>query len=107
MKRSLLAAAAMLMATAAAHAADNHGVDGQLLYSECREPSTFCMGYVRASADWVGVMVPGVCVPPHATAQTVTDVVMRWLATHPEKRTSGGIVVVTTALSEAYPCRKS
>jgi Rap1a immunity proteins len=109
MKPSLLAAATLqLMATtpqAPVHAAG--GVDGQMLYSHCRDSSSFCMGYVRASADWANLMLTGICVPQTAVAQTLADVITLWLATHPEQRTHHGTEVVTTALAEAYPCKKA
>ena len=104
MKRFLLTAAAILLATTTVHAAN--GVDGQFLYSSCRNSSSFCLGFVRASADWANLVLPEVCVPSEATAQTVADVITLWLTRHPEQRTNSGLEVVSTALAEAYPCKK-
>jgi hypothetical protein len=59
-----------------------------------------CFGFT------LGVVVTDktLCVPDAADIKTVTDIVAQYLDQHPEARQYAGRAVVSSALSQAYPC---
>jgi Rap1a immunity proteins len=69
----------------------------------------FCLGYVSGIehmhmfAQWSGLS-PIFCLPENADIGHVIRVVLSYLREHPEHQQSDGIMVVTTALREAFPC---
>jgi hypothetical protein len=44
------------------------------------------------------------CMPEHADAGQITDVAVRFLASHPERRHLPAVTLVAEALAEAFPC---
>ena len=72
----------------------------------------YCSGYIAAITDaaawgppW-GVYGYILCPRDTVTLAQMTDVVVRFLAAHPERRELGAAGLVAQALSEAFPCPK-
>jgi Rap1a immunity proteins len=69
----------------------------------------FCLGYgsgiapMQRFAPWSGLS-PICCWPEHADMGHVIRVVLRDLREHPEHQQSDGMMGVTTARREAFPC---
>jgi hypothetical protein len=91
---------------------------GNQLYAECTSSNAadrnFCLGYIAAITDAArkGVIAPGSvlgwthCVRDEVSIKLVHDVVVQFLATHPEKRDLTADGLVAEALAEAFPCRR-
>jgi hypothetical protein len=104
---------AALSATTASGARAEYFETGRDLYQKCRTPGTasqvFCFGFVIGIAD---VMEDNpldgrsACIPPDATIQQVTDVVIRFLENNPDIRDFTGESLTVQALSEKYPCKR-
>ncbi len=115
--------AVMAVSTEAAEADDAYltgPVTGNELYEACTSLNpvrqTFCYGYVNAIADGCDAARPdksannGVfgfvhCARPSVTNKQIADIVVRFLASHPEHRDYGVAGLVAKALAEAFPCR--
>ena len=88
--------------------------DGNQLYSICADKSdilshAFCLGYVEAVADTVAGRANTygtACMTENVIGNQVTDVVVKWLESHPEARSYSGQSVVVAALVQAFPCAK-
>jgi hypothetical protein len=86
--------------------------DGNELLIRCNNSPLFCRGYVAGIADAMSgtqAMVTGrrACLPPPVTVHTVDkehDVVISFLAAHPEMRNQIAASLVAQALSEVFPC---
>ena len=94
-----------------------HFVDGNDLYSKCREEGTayspvttfqlfaYCQGYITGIAD--GILADGaesrLCMPDKVSGQQLFDVVRSYLVDHPEKRHLPAESLVTAAIREKFP----
>jgi hypothetical protein len=91
--------------------------DGNELYSDCTSSNyqdrVLCYGYVMAIADASGGGPRAVgsvfgfrqCGLDRVSAEQMTDIVVRYLVAHPERRDFGAAGLVADALSKAWPCR--
>jgi hypothetical protein len=85
--------------------------DGNDLYEQCQgshpHQSGMCTGYIIAATE--GSTSEGnACVPTGEGtiyASQATDIVIRYLRDHPERRHAPAYSLVGTALSEVWPCR--
>ncbi|MGS3128148.1 Rap1a/Tai family immunity protein [Aeromonas caviae] len=88
--------------------------DGNDIYRICTTPesdkyfhmdASYCQGYVIGVVDTVnGVFT---CLPEGVTVGQSVDIVTKYLAAHPETRHMEGSVIVTNALKESFPCKKT
>ncbi|MFL5007489.1 MAG: Rap1a/Tai family immunity protein [Microvirga sp.] len=113
--RITAALAVLIPLQAGAAGPDSFFVSGNELHSMCSEAAstnrgvadrTVGLGYVAGVFDYYK-MIGGktVCLPEHATAGQVRDVVCRYVREHPEERHETAAWSVRTALEEAFPCR--
>lgn len=115
----LFAAVAAVMVISAGARADF--MTGNTLYAHCTSANasdqSFCFGYTAAIADAAQgppQPLPGggeksvagytQCGPETVTNQQVTDIVVRYLAAHPEIRHTAAWALVGSALEQAFPC---
>jgi hypothetical protein len=116
--RRLFTAGAMIAAVVAVSAeAQADFKTGNQLYADCTSEEgasarVYCSGYIAAIADaaawgppW-GVFGYIQCPRDTVTLGQMSDVVVRFLAAHPERRALGAAGLVAQALSEAFPCSK-
>ena len=105
MKRSLLAAAAALLMATTAQAGF---YDGAKLHELCSDRDrAICMGYAAGLVDTLLQSEPwanAICPPPNVKLGSVTDIIARELANHPELRHLSAASIATTALRKAFPC---
>ena len=96
-------------------AAGNSFEGGNGLYGVCSTPQLgeqgYCLGYVVGTLDTLfdaqekGTMPQLVCVPGNVSGNQVRDVVVNYLAGHPEQRHFAASSLVLRALSMAFPCK--
>lgn len=93
-------------------------ISGNELHEMCAKDagidfSLSCTLYVLGVADTMRVMsrvttpianFKHICVPSGATSGQLTDVAIKYLRDHPEKRHLGAMVLVINAIREAFPC---
>jgi Rap1a immunity proteins len=89
---------------------------GNDLLDLCRRNRLECVGYVMGATDvlsqqpvfqWQQSETPmtvSVCIPEHVSGDQVTDVVLRELNSHPERRHLSAWNLVAVALYAAFPC---
>jgi Rap1a immunity proteins len=88
--------------------------DGNSLYNLCTgQDVAECVGYVEAISDALSLETSRgenlygwtACIAPVATGLQVKDIVVKYLAFHPETRHCGAASLVSAALGAAFPCR--
>jgi Rap1a immunity proteins len=79
---------------------------GNTLLSECTKLQAFCSGYIAGVVDVTGQVIPGwrSCIPLNVPLTQVTDIAVRYLKEHPEKRHYDAAWLVAAAMGEAFPC---
>lgn len=88
--------------------------DGNNIYKFCTTQendtyyhfnASYCQGYVIGVVDTIdGVFT---CLPEGVTVGQSIDIVTRYLAAHPEIRHMEGAALITNALKESFPCKKT
>lgn len=82
--------------------------DGLSIYEKCQTDRDYCRGYVAGVADGRDERREALgwrsCPPDGATAETITDAVVRWMDAHPEARYFTGRGTVAQAMAESFPC---
>lgn len=82
-------------------------------YSKSEEPnvaSAACTMYILGVTDTLlmnddtETTMKKPCPGKYVTRQQISDVVVKWLNDHPEKRDLPAPFIVMTALNEAFPC---
>lgn len=66
--------------------------------------ANYAAGYVKGAVD--SANGGAFCVPSGILVGQITDVVFRYLDTHPEQRHQSAHLLVITALKEKFPCAK-
>jgi hypothetical protein len=105
---SLLAAT---LNAAPAHAAFKSGNDLFFWCSASRPDPDFdtkwgeCLGYIIGAADSGERGNRRICLPGEATIGEVRDTVIQYLVMNPQMRHYPADLLVTLALSQAFPCR--
>lgn len=84
---------------AASGRVDEGRADGKDVYRD-----GFALGFVSGATNALTYASPFVCVPPHATVAQSVAIVKQYLTAHPEQWSEDAIVLVTAALSQAFPC---
>jgi hypothetical protein len=73
---------------------------------------TYCVTYARGLADgfglWRDLDKPNapMCIPDAVTGMQLTDVTLKYIREHPEKRHLGVPFIMTDAFFDAWPCDK-
>ena len=90
--------------------------NGNTFYQECQPSSDYinsaiCMGYVEGVTDTFIVLTAVqkkkiVCMSSDVSARQSFDIVLKYLADHPETRNMEAEVIVMMALKNAFPCHK-
>ena len=75
------------------------------LFSKCSSSSPLCAGYIAGVSDIMSTN-DDICLPSHATIQQVTDIVVKYLSDHPERRHYSASSEAGVALMQAFPCSK-
>lgn len=83
---------------------------GNALFDACSDDGSDyhagqCLGYVTGVFDSFDGRY--VCAPKSVTAGQATDIVVKYLTDHPEKRHELASFLVASALMDAFPCKKS
>ena len=89
--------------------------NGNHIYSECRSDvqaeEALCIGYIAGVAEVFLAFARDLpesqrpfCTAPGQTVGQLTDVVLKWLDEHPEKRHLNGSDVIALAMAGAFPC---
>jgi hypothetical protein len=99
-----------MVASAGARAADDTVFEtGNDLYRDCTSVDLrACIGYIKGINDAMATASlrgNGKCVPNEVTGGEVVDAVIAIPRAHPERRPLAGLVLVSEALAEAFPCR--
>jgi Rap1a immunity proteins len=85
---------------------------GNSLYATCTTDHTafsegYCMGFIAGTADTMeGIRISNICSPEKATVGQVRDVVLKYLAEHPETRQNSAFDLIQEALVKAWPCHR-
>jgi hypothetical protein len=83
---------------------------GNALWNECSDNHAFqfglCMGFVAGIADAMNIAGTKACFPPGVTVGQTVNVVKQFLGQHPERRHETAVLLVASALGEAFPCKK-
>lgn len=92
-------------------------LDGQLLYTMCRQgdagakvPEAFCAGYIIGAIDSIeadrALADKNSCLPKGVQSETLRDLAVKFLESNPSLRDVGAAANVLLALIDAYPsCR--
>lgn len=84
-------------------------LDGNELYEYCQSNELGCVLYIQGVVDGQLAAVTATsrdvayCIPQGSTAGQMKDIVVKFLADHPERRHLMGGVLVANALSNAWP----
>jgi len=85
-----------------------HAATGIQLLSLCQDNDSSCAGYIKAVADVLrdGDPVHGLtaCIPDTVEMDQMIDVSVRWMEANPQKRTAITTEIISSALSDAFPC---
>ncbi len=91
-------------------------ISGNAIYKICevgykidKTKGPGCLMYIAGVAQTLilnddTAMMTGPCPGAQVTEEQITDVVLKWLDDHPEKRHLPAPYLVMTALKEAFPC---
>jgi hypothetical protein len=111
-KLTLVVLAALTVSSHAAGQGTVVFVNGSDLFRYCQDKDDgsrgLCNGYIAGVADaTVGTQISGYrsCSPYGRTVGQVHDVVVQWLARHPQHRHKAAPGLIAAALAEAFPCR--
>lgn len=106
--KELLAAVALLMVAAAAHAEEDLTSGNWWLEGCKRDSDALCSGYVigmmemhdlsRPSDQWLW------CLPKGVTPRQVTKVIVRYMNNHPADLHQRFVILASLALNESFPC---
>jgi hypothetical protein len=85
-------------------------LSGNQLYERCvadmnTVANSYCIGYVAGIADVLSASKI-TCASDGVTVGQVTDIVVKYLRDHPEKRHYAAQDQVGTALMQAFPCQR-
>jgi Rap1a immunity proteins len=109
MRRCLASTAALLFSSQLALA---QWVDGNKLYEECKQKSSFCFGFLEALADMINKEAGIVrdedkaCFPAQTQAGQFYDLALKELAENPQLRTWPAAYIILTAMHKGWPCPK-
>jgi Rap1a immunity proteins len=89
-------------------------MSGNKLLAVCTDESTanVCTGYVIGVTDamhWfqaAGIMVKADCPPNKLESKQIKDIVVEFLIAHPARRHVDAYSLASTAITEAFPCKK-
>jgi hypothetical protein len=89
-------------------------VEGNELHENCSASTEFkeaaCVSYIIGITDFIDLSQAAgdarlnICIPDRATAGQVIDVVKTYIDRNPKERHLAAVLLVTNALSEAFPC---
>lgn len=92
----------VIPASAAAQYMDGNRLYGRLQAgkrSDGAVEEAIAIGYVTGVAD----ASPN-CIPDEVTVGQLSKIILQYLEAHPEKRQLPAVTLVTTAISEKFPC---
>jgi hypothetical protein len=107
-----------LLASGVAYAQDypdgQYFMTGNKLLGVCTDERTanICTGYVIGVMDAMhriqaaGIMVKADCPPMKLESKQIKDIVVEFLIAHPERRHVDAYSLASTAITEAFPCKK-
>lgn len=81
------------------------------LLPHCREPDSFCAGYLIAVVDAEDEIIIGgaakkrFCVPKGVEVEQLSSIFVKYAEAHPDKQYSPAARLAHLSLSERYPCR--
>ena len=86
-------------------------VDGNGFYESCRLDATaaVCIAYVKGASDAFSAasILLNACLyapPPNASADQLSDILVKYLREHPERRALGAASLFLAAMRETFPC---
>lgn len=95
--------------TAASMPAPSFFLNGNKLFSLCKENRAYCVSYITGVSDSmedVGPYLPAAkaCAPEGVTGAQIADVVIKYMTEHPATRHYSASSQVALALWDAFPC---
>jgi Rap1a immunity proteins len=99
----------LVLIVAAMMASPADALTGAELWKDCQEEkadfsSGLCMGYILGISVMLETLTAEYCRPAGSTNGQIVDVVKRHLEDHPHERHLSAADLITTALSENFPC---